>query len=164
VKTVGRITKTYGYEGAVVVRMQGGITGEPKQGEPVFVVTDGIPVPFFVREAYCPAPDTLIVSFDNYLTAESVVSLKGCEIIIPGEKEEDDELQELAGYILTDTVSGFSGRVIAVISNPGQMLAEVASPAGVILVPLHPDLIIAVDRRRRIIEMSLPEGLTSLND
>jgi ribosomal 30S subunit maturation factor RimM len=164
VKTVGRISKTYGYEGAVVVKMQGGIKREPEKGEPVFVVTDGIPVPFFVREAYCPAPDTLIISFDDYLTAESVVSLKGCELIIPGEKEEGDELQELTGFILTDIVSGFSGRVIAVISNPGQLLAEVDSPAGVILVPLHPDLIITVDRRKRIIEMSLPEGLTSLNN
>ncbi len=163
-KTVGRITKTYGYEGAVVVRMHGGITGEPKQGEPVFVVTDGIPVPFFVREAYCPAPDTLIISFDDYVTAESVAALKGCELIIAGEKEEGDELQELAGFTLTDTVSGFSGKVISVKHNPGQLLAEVTSPAGVILVPLHPDLIISVDRRRKIIEMSLPEGLTSLND
>ena len=51
VKTIGRITKTYGFEGAVVVRSESGITGEPKQGEPVFVVTDGIPVPFFTREA-----------------------------------------------------------------------------------------------------------------
>ncbi len=147
-----------------MVKMQGGITGEPEQGEPVFVVTDGIPVPFFVREAYCPAPDTLIISFDDYLTAESVAVLKGCELIIAGETEEGDELQDLAGFTLTDTVSGFSGRVISVISNPGQLLAEVTSPAGVILVPLHPDLIISLDRRKKIIEMTLPEGLTSLND
>lgn len=163
-KTVGRITKTYGYEGAVVVRMKGGITGEPEQGEPVFVVTDGIPVPFFVREAYRPAPDTLIISFDDYLTAESVAPLKGCEIIIAGETEEADELSDLAGFTLTDIVSGFSGMVITVKRNPGQLIAEVASPAGGILVPLHPDLIISVDRKRKIIEMSLPEGLISLND
>lgn len=146
------------------MRMQGGISGEPEKGEPVFVVTDGIPVPFFVREAYSPAPDTLIISFDDYPTAESVLSLKGCELIIPGEKEEGEELQDLAGFTLTDTVSGFSGRVVSVIRNPGQLLAEVTSPAGVILVPLHPDLIISVDRKRKIIEMSLPEGLISLND
>ena len=163
-KTVGRITKTYGFEGAVMVKMQGGITGEPEQGEPVFVVTDGIPVPFFVREAYCPAPDTLIIAFDDYLTSESVAGLRGCELIIAGETEEGDDMQDLAGFTLTDTVSGFSGRIVSVISNPGQLLAEVASTAGVILVPLHPDLITSIDRRGKIIEMSLPEGLTSLND
>ena len=147
-----------------MVRMQGGIKGEPQHGEPVFVVIDGISVPFFVREAYCPSPDTLIVSFDDYLTAESVASLRGCELTIPGETEEGDGLQDLEGFTITDTAGGFSGKVISVISNPGQLLAEVASPAGVILVPLHPDLIMSVDRRRKIIEMSLPEGLTSLND
>jgi len=93
-----------------------------------------------------------------------VTALKGCDLIIAGETEENDELPDLAGFTLTDTVSGFSGRVLSVKRNPGQLLAEVASPSGGILVPLHPDLIIAVDRRRKIIEMSLPEGLTSLND
>jgi hypothetical protein len=78
VKTIGRITKTYGFEGAVIVRNEGGITREPEQGEPVFVVIDGIPVPFFTREAWSPSPGTLIISFDDYLTEKSVIGL-GCE-------------------------------------------------------------------------------------
>ena len=49
-RTIGRITKTSGFDGAVVVRGEGGITAEPQQGEPVFVIKDGIPVPFFIRE------------------------------------------------------------------------------------------------------------------
>lgn len=59
-KTLGRITKTFGFEGAVVVRSTGGITGEPQQGEPVFVVTDGIPVPFLHGRHTLPPPIHLL--------------------------------------------------------------------------------------------------------
>jgi len=164
VKNIGRITKTYGFEGAVVVRSESGITVEPEQGEPVFVVIDGIPVPFFTRDAFSPSPGTLVISFDDYLTSESVLSLKGCEVRIAGEAEESDDLAALNGYMMTDSNSGFSGTIISVLQNPGQLLAVVNAPGGEIFVPLHPDLIVRIDRKRKRIEMSLPEGLIKLND
>lgn len=163
-KTIGRITKTYGFEGAVVVRSESGITGEPKQGEPVFVVIDGIPVPFFTRDAFSPSQGTLVISFDDYLTSESVLSLKGCEVMIAGEAEEGDDMTGLNGYTMTDSHSNFSGTIISVLQNPGQLLAVVNTPGGEVLIPLHPDLIVRIDRKRKIIEMSLPEGLIRLND
>ncbi len=163
-KTIGRITRTYGFEGAVVVRSESGITREPEQGEPVFIVIDGIPVPFFTREAFSPSPATLVISFDDYLTTESVSRFKGCEVRIAGETEENDDMAALDGYSLTDINSGVRGTITSVIQNPGQLLAVVTVPGGEILVPLHPDLIVSVDRKRKTIEMSLPEGLIQLND
>jgi len=164
VKTIGRITKTYGYEGAVVVRSESGITGEPQQGEPVFVIIDGIPVPFFTREAFSPSPDTLVISFDDYLTTESVAALKGCEVRTSGEPVADDDLSGLTGYTVTDSNSGIRGVITSVIKNPGQLLAVVSTAGGEIFIPLHPDLILSVDTEGMTIEMSLPEGLAGLND
>ena len=162
-KTIGKITRTHGFEGAVVIRSEGTITDEPEQGEPVFVVIDGLPVPFFTREAYSPSPDTLIISFDDYLTPESVRDLKGCEVIIQGDADGGDDLESVTGFTLRDTESTFTGTVTGIIHNPGQLLATVASEAGEVTVPLHPDLIVSVDNRRKIIEMRLPEGLTEIN-
>ncbi len=163
-KTTGRITKTYGFNGAVVVRSEGGITGEPKQGEPVFVVIDGIPVPFFTREAYSPSPGTLIISFDDYMTAESVERLKGCEMITSEDNKEGNDLSDLAGYSIVDRSCDFSGSIIRIIQNPGQLLAVVNTGANEVLVPLHPDLIISLNRKKKLIEMSLPEGLAGINN
>jgi 16S rRNA processing protein RimM len=164
VKTIGRITKTYGFEGAVIVRNEGGITREPQQGEPVFVVIDGIPVPFFTREAYSPSPGALIISFDDYLTVESVNSLRGCEVRTSREDNIKSDPATLAGYTIIDKRSGFRGVIAHVIENPGQMIAVVTAAAGEILIPMHPDLIISVDKKRKLIEMSLPSGLTGIND
>ena len=163
-RTIGRITKTYGFEGAVVVKSEKGITGEPEQGEPVFVVTDGIPVPFFIREAWSPAPGTLIISFDDYLTTESVSHLRGCDVLMAGMADDGDDLAALRGYTLTDTVSGFTGTITEVVQNPGQLLAVVNIPDGEVFIPLHPDLVVTVDRKHKRIVMTLPEGLPGLDD
>lgn len=163
-KSIGRITKTYGFDGAVVVKSKTGITGEPEQGEPVFVVTDGIPVPFFTREAYSPASDTLIISFDDYLTAESVKHLRGCEVLSEGAGETGDDLMALKGFTLTDATSGLSGVINNVMQNPGQVIAVATIKGREVYVPLHPDLIVSVDSRHKTIRMTLPEGLVNLND
>jgi 16S rRNA processing protein RimM len=164
VKTIGRITKTYGFEGAVVVRSESGIRGEPQQGEPVFVVKDGIPVPFFTREAYSPSPDTLIISFDDYLTAESVAHLRGCVVRTEGTEESADELAALAGFTLSDTLSGLSGTITEVLRNPGQLMAVAVIHGEEVLIPLHPDLVVSLDRKHKKIRMALPGGLLRLND
>jgi len=164
-KTLGRITKTYGFEGAVVVRSESGITGEPQQGEPVFVVTDGIPVPFFTREAYRTAPDTLIISFDDYLTPGSVAHLRGCEMLTTEEGEEPgDDLTALKGFTLTDTGTGLTGMITEIIRNPGQLMAVALINDEEVFIPLHPDLIVSVDRRQKAIRLNLPEGLVNLNN
>jgi 16S rRNA processing protein RimM len=164
VKATGIITKTYGFNGAVVVRSEGGLIRIPGLGEPVFVIIDGIPVPFFTREASSPSPDTLIISFDDYLTAESVDRLRGCEIQTGDEAKEQNDLTMLTGYRLVDKNSTFSGVISTVTENTGQLLALVIAAGEEIFIPLHPDLIIAVDEKEKTIEMSLPAGLTSLNN
>jgi 16S rRNA processing protein RimM len=164
VKTIGRITKTYGFEGAVIVRNEGGITREPEQGEPVFVVIDGIPVPFFTREAWSPSPGTLIISFDDYLTEKSVIGFKGCEVRTGREDNIKRDPTTLEGYTIIDKQSGFRGIIARVIENPGQMIAAVTSAEGEILIPMHQDLIISVDKKRKLIVMSLPSGLTGINN
>ena len=162
-RTIGIITKTHGFDGAVVVRSESGITREPEQGEPVFVVIDGIPVPFFTREAFTTSRDTLVISFDDYLTPQSVARLKGCEVRTGEETEEHDDLSDIKGYTIFDKKSGFSGVIAGIEKNPGQLLAVVVAAQGEILIPLHDDLIICVDPENRTVEMSLPEGLTNIN-
>jgi 16S rRNA processing protein RimM len=163
-KTIGRITKTYGFEGAVVVRSESGITGEPEQGEPVFVVIDGIPVPFFVRDAFSPTHDTLIISFDDYNTPESVSHLRGCEVLASGEEETADDLKRLSGFTVTDINSGLTGTIDHIIQNPGQLIAVALINNEEVLIPLHPDLVISVDTDQKVVSMALPAGLISLND
>jgi len=161
-KTIGKITKTYGFEGAVVVRSERGISREPVQGEPVFIVIDGLPVPFFTREAFSPTSDSLVISFEDYLTDKSVIAFKGCEVRTTDTEYQADDI-DFTGFAVKDESSEFTGIITRVIAHPQQILAEVKGEYGDVLIPMHPDLIIKIDRKRRIIIMALPSGLTGIN-
>jgi len=163
-KTIGKITRTHGFEGAVVIRSESRNIREPEQGEPVFIVIDGIPVPFFTREAYSPSPGTLVISFDDYSSDKEVMNFKGCVVKSEESTDEDEGLSELKDYTVIDEASGFEGIILSLITGPGQTLAVVKGKEGEVLIPLHPDLIMRVDRRRRSLFMSLPTGLLGINE
>jgi 16S rRNA processing protein RimM len=70
----------------------------------------------------------------------------------------------LNGYTILSSDEQVIGTVAEIIKNPGQMLLNVATPAGkTILIPLHEDLIVRVDPEKRRIIMELPDGLIDLN-
>jgi 16S rRNA processing protein RimM len=162
--TIGIITKTHGFEGAVTVKLTNRSFKEPKINEPVFLLIDGIPVPFFIRESYYPGGDSLVISFDDYLTPEAVSVFKGCEVQNEGFDTEANELAAIIGYSLADVNSDFSATIISIDEQPGQLLATVSTGGNEFLIPIHPDLIVSVNHRKKTLKMSLPEGLAEIND
>jgi len=161
--TIGIITKTHGFEGAVAVKITGSSIREPKINEPVFIVIDGIPVPFFIRDVYFAGGESMILAFDYYTTPASVQMLKGCEVRCEAGKGSGESPDDLAGYTIVDKNSSLRAPVISVGEQSGQILATVDLNGREIFIPLHPDLIISVDENKKEIKMSLPEGLTDLN-
>jgi len=160
--TIGVITKTYGFEGSVTVKVTAGVSGEPKINEPVFIVIDGIPVPFFVRELYNSEGGTMVLAFDDYDTTESVLMLKGCEVRIEAASG-NDTLLSFERYTLSDVNSGFSATIVSIDEQPGQLLATVVAKDREFLIPFHEDLIVSVNHKKKIVKMSLPEGLIDIN-
>ena len=56
------------------------------------------------------------------------------------------------------------GIVTEIIQNPGQWLLNVSSPEGRnMLIPLHEDFIVKIDKVKKILVMDIPEGLTEIN-
>jgi len=160
--TIGIIVKTYGFEGAVTVKVTAGDTTEPKTNEPVFIVIDGIPVPFFIRDCYYPGGDTMTMAFDDYLTTESVLMFKGCEVKHEA-PQHNEKLVSLEGYTLSDVNSDFSAVIVSIDEQPGQLLATVMSGNRELLIPLHSDLIVSVNHKKKTLKMSLPDGLADIN-
>ena len=161
--TIGIITKTHGFEGAVAVKLTSRSFKEPKINEPVFIIIDGIPVPFFVRDIFTAGGDSMVISFDDYLTPASVSAFKGCELRCQGYGKEAEDFTSLIGYTLSDVNSDFSASIISIDEQPAQLLATVSSGKSEFLIPLHPDLIISVNHRKKTVKMSLPEGLADIN-
>ncbi len=164
---LGQITKTSGYEGAVMVRVERSFIEKIPQMESVFIEIDGRPVPFFISEWSYNGSDILKLRFDDYNTEATVAGFRGCRVYIASEDSNinySDDFDELTGYEVSNEAKLPLGNVTEIVVNPGQLLLKIVKPdKKEMLIPLHENLIINLDKKRKKIVMKIPEGLTDLN-
>jgi 16S rRNA processing protein RimM len=165
---IGQITKTSGFEGTVIVRLEKKFIENIPEPESVFLEVEGRPVPFFISSLEYSGGDILKLSFTGYDSPDKVSEFRGCSVFLTSgsrEEAEDPGLMLLTGYSVFDNEGKPVGTVREVISNPGQFLLDIETAVGKqVLVPFHEDLIVSIDKRRKKIVMDLPEGLREIND
>lgn len=164
---LGRIAKVSGYEGAVTVRLEKIFSENIPKLESVFLEIDGRPVPFFISSSDYSGADILKLTFKDYNSIEKMREFTGCRVFltkgVPKNKEVSD-IHDLVGYKVITETEKLLGSIIGVIPNQAQWLLSINSPENKeILIPLHEDFIVSINKRKRIIEMELPEGLTVIN-
>lgn len=164
---LGRITKVNGYKGAVTVKLEKIFSENIPQMESVFLEIEGRPVPFSISDSEYSGADILKLKFEGYDSIEKISEFTGCRVFltsgIPAENNTDD-IQSLIGYKVLIQNDILLGTITEVIPNPGQWLLNINSPENKeILIPFHEHFIVSIDKKKKIIVMDIPEGLTELN-
>jgi len=166
-KLLGKITKVYGFDGTVTVKLEQNFTGNIPELKSVFLEIEGKPVPFIISESYRPGRDIIRLKFDGYDRFEKVSEFTGCRIFLTSDDKvakSDKDSDDLRGFKILRADTSFLGTVAEIMENPGQWLLNVITTKGEkILIPLHEDLILGIDKKKKIIRMELPEGLIDLN-
>jgi 16S rRNA processing protein RimM len=164
---LGRITKASGFEGAVTVKLERSFIGKIPQMESVYLEIDGRPVPFFISESEYRGDDSLKLCFLHYNSIDKVSEFKGCRVFLAdsGKSEKDDDgLEGLLNFTVFDQDHNQAGVIREVIHNPGQVLLSIMSAdRKEILIPLHEDLVISINKRKRELILKIPEGLIEIN-
>jgi len=163
---LGRISKVHGFEGAVTVILEKTFIKNIPEMESVFLEIEGKPVPFFIKESDYPGGDILRLIFDGYDTFEKVNEFAGCRVFLTkgDKKRSGSDVKTFFNYKVCLPDNSLIGTIRELFENPGQWLLEIKTPAGKeLLIPFHEDLIVSIDKRKKIIIMNLPEGLTDLN-
>jgi 16S rRNA processing protein RimM len=164
---LGRITKVSGYEGAVTVKLEKKYSENIPLMESVFLEIEGRPVPFFISDSEYSGADILKLSFEGYTSIEKVSEFTGCNVFlttgVPDNNQEED-IRSLTGYKVFMQDEKLLGSIKEVIQNPGQWLLNIISTENKeILIPFHEHFIVSIDKKKRIIVMNIPEGLTEIN-
>ena len=153
---VAKILKSFGTDGGLLVS-SGVALEELDIKEPVFIVFDGLRVPFFIQSLEPKGARYILHLNDisNLADAEEVV---GREIFAEVETEEDDE-PDFTGWQVLD-----HGTPVGVVSGeepiPGNPCLYLRRPDGdEVLIPLHPDFVEAIDGEGKKLLLNLPEGL-----
>ena len=164
---LGRITKVSGYEGAVTIKLEKIYFENIPQMESVFLEIEGRPVPFFISDQEYSGADILKLIFDDYGSIEKINEFTGSRVFLTTgltNTSKTKDIHSLTGYQVFTSDDKLLGVIREIITNPGQMLLSVITAGKKeILIPLHEDFIVSIDKKKKTILMDIPEGLTEIN-
>lgn len=162
----GRIIKTYGFRGEVLIRLADNIECDFDKIESLFLLVDGRAVPFMVEEVAIRGNQSLIARFRWYDTAESMAGFVGCQVLMVQEGDKAVSLPDhrvLEGFSVYDPEGRSRGIVKSIKAGRHQWLATVETAGGnSFLLPVHEDLVRGIDLKSRVLTIDIPEGLEEL--
>lgn len=164
---LGKITKKFSFKGEVLIYLD---TDEPElydEMESVFVDFNNQLVPFFIQQSSVHKNDFLRVKFEDVNTEEAADELLGKSVYLPLSmlpKLEGNKFyfHEVIGFQIEDTRLGPLGKITGVNDTTAQPLFEVKNGPKEFLVPMIDQFLKHVDRAKKTITVSLPEGFEDL--
>lgn len=165
---LGKITKSHGFDGSLVILLEEGNSEKIKKLESVFVEVDGIPVPFFISWSSLSGR-LFTVRFDGYGQKEKITEFIGCNVLARDSSRVTTLSPSLpvhiTGYRVITTDGTLLGRIARILSFPMQvMLVIVGENENEILIPFNEEWIDSIDKKAKSIRMNLPDGIISLNE
>jgi 16S rRNA processing protein RimM len=165
---IGHIDKTHGTNGAVLITIAGVDAYELQNMKTVFLeISQGL-VPFFFKTMKV-ANNALIAEFEDYNTHEKAKQLLGLDVYLSNEQmpqTADDGFyaHEIKGYQIRDVNHGLIGIANNILDYSSNILIQAFDGDKEILIPFNDSYVVNINKRRKIIEVNLPDGLLDLNN
>ena len=164
---LGKILKTFGNKGQVLVHLDVDDPGSYRNLESVFIDVYGERIPFSVMEIEMKERNNAVLSFSDVHTSEEAGEFTGKRMYLPlaslppltGKKF---YYHEVTGFKVTDIKAGDIGVVEAILDVHQQALFQIRFRDKEILIPVTDNIIQEVDRENRIITIEAPEGLIDI--
>lgn len=164
---LGKIVKKYSFQGDLLVKLD---TDEPEmyeEMESVLVEKRNKLVPFFIVDSYLHKSDLLRVQFEDIDTEEDAEALIGCDLYLPLDllpelTGNQFYYHEIIGFTAHDKDFGDIGIITGVNDMTPQALFEIDREGIQILIPITDHFIIEIDRKNKVINLEVPEGLIDI--
>lgn len=164
---LGKIVSKYSFKGEVLVKVD---TDEPEvyeKMESVFVSLRDNLVPFFIKNCRLHKSALLRIDFEDINDEAAADRIMGSELFLPLEflpKLSGDKFyfHEVVGFSVVDSVHGNIGIVTGVNDNTSQALFELEKNGKQLLIPINDEIITKVDRAKKTIHVTTPDGLVDL--
>ena len=168
---VAQVLKSNGTDGELVMGFREIAPEDINLNEPVFIVFDGLPVPFYIESFTKRGNTKALVRLTDICSMEDVEEIAGKAVYIeednlPEMTLEDDGFAALVGWMLLtpglsedEDVLYEVGEITDFIDIPNNPCIEVETENGAVMLPLHEDLILSLDPENLEIIMQIPAGL-----
>ena len=160
---LGKITKTHGLKGEVVLWLDVDFPEDYEDLESIFLDMKGELVPFFM-DSYRLSGNRAIVQFEDIDTFEKAEAMVNLEAFLPLEELpelENDQFyyHEIIGFQIKDKNLGDLGTVQIVYSMQAQDLLVMDYQGKEVLIPVIPEIVLEADKEAKILNVNLPDGL-----
>lgn len=155
---IAKVLKSNGTDGELLISFFAMDPEDLEISEPVFILFDGLPVPFFVQSLRRRGQNKALVHLNGIYDLKDCEEVCGKDIYLPADAEAaygEGDFSFLVGWELRDAGKSL-GRIADFVDIPGNPCLELEDGR---LVPLHEDFITAVDEDAAVVEMELPSGL-----
>ncbi len=158
---IGKVLKSNGTEGGLVMSFLDIIPEDIDLQEPVFIEFDGLPVPFFFESFTPKGNNRAIVQLTGVRNLKDADELSGADVY--ADYFEEDQEEDFTGWTVRDQDGREVGSVSAFEDIPGNTCLWVQRADGQeILLPLHQDLVLGVDENKHILTLTIPDGILDL--
>lgn len=162
----GKIIKTHGYKGELIVSVSFIIPDISNKIEFVFIEIDGLLVPFFF-ESCQGSGNFLNIKFEDVDSDEVSCRLCGCNLWLPRElfhsaSGKFKEVSGFSGYCVKDKIKGDIGILHDVTEMPQQQILRIIHKSKEILIPVTEEIIVRIDKKNKILYIDAPEGLIDI--
>lgn len=164
---LGKIVKKYSFKGELLAKLD---TDQPElynNIEAVFLNLNNTLIPFFIEHSQLHKSDLLRLKFEDINDETEAETLLKSELYLPLEllpKLEGKAFyyHEVIGFSIFDKSHGPLGNIKSINDTTAQALFEVEYNGAEILIPINDDIILKVDRQRKVIDVKTPPGLIDL--
>ena len=165
---LGKIIKKYSFKEEVLIKTDGDLVENYFHLKNLFLENENDLVPFFIDRIKKHKPDILRIKFEDVDSEELANKILKKKIYLPltllkplrGKKF---YFHEVIGFkvISEKKVIGIINKINDLSPQP---IFEIKNKNRIILVPIHNDFIIKINRKEKNIELNLPDGLLELQN
>lgn len=165
---LGKIIKKYSFKGEVLIKIDGNLSENYFDLKNVLIENEKYLIPFFIKKIKLHKPDIFRVKFEDIDSEELANKILKKDIYLhlsslPPLSGKKFYFHEVVGFkALNDN------KIIGIIKNINdkspQATFEIKDNDKIILIPIHDDFIIKINRKEKNIELNLPDGLLDLQD
>lgn len=168
VYTIGTITRTHGVRGEVAFRFTDDVW-DRVEADYLLLRIEGLLVPFFLEEWRFRSDDVALLKFEDIDNVDAAVQLVGAEVSFPKAltpeyiDDEDVTWSMMRGFAVENEGQRI-GTVAEVYDQTENVLLDIQTPDGEsVLIPANEQFVLRADHRERVLYVSVPDELLSLN-
>ena len=165
--SVGKIGKPHGLSGAFRFFLDRELKKKSKIPGHFILSLKGSYTPWFIKTVEWTGFNEGYILFEEVTSPEKGRQYTGTELFLSEKdintyfKKDALSLDYLVGYKVSDEETGEIGVITEVVENPGQLLLCIENDGKEIMIPFVEDFVIELNKRKKEMLLSLPEGLIS---